>query len=73
MYNTYRKRSFTVAPRVIFDPPNSKHMLDYASFLKYNNWKDGCHFLLEDPYTDIPTMIRAKVVEYRMAQYMNQV
>ena len=73
MYNAYRKRSFSVAPRVVFNPADSRHMLDYAAFLKYNNWKNGCNFLLEDPYTDIPTMIRAKVVEYRMTQYMNQV
>lgn len=72
MYNPYRKRSFTVAPRIIFDASNHKHMLDYARFVKYNNWKTGCNYLLEDPHTDIPTMIRAKIVEYRLEQYMKQ-
>jgi hypothetical protein len=73
MYNSYRKPSFTVAVRVIFDASNHKHMLDYARFVKYNNWKNGCNYLLEDPYLDIPTMIRAKVVDYRLSQYMKDV
>lgn len=72
MFN-YRKLSFTIRARVIFDPSNRKHMLDYAAFIKYNNWKDGCNYLLEDPHTDIPTMIRTKVVDYHLNQYMKHV
>lgn len=73
MSNTYRKRAYAIPARVVFDPSNSKDMLDFAEFLKYNNWRHGCRFLLEDPYTDIPTMICAKVVGYRMTQYITQV
>ena len=53
----YSKRVIQEKPRVIFDPSNKKHLSDYASFLKYSNWKNGCRYLLEDPYMDIPTMI----------------
>ena len=73
MFNTYRKHSFTIPPRIVFDPANYQHMLDYAGFLKYNNWRNGCKFLLEDPYEDIPTMIRTKIVDYRIKQFIDQV
>lgn len=59
----YRAKSYYTKPRVIFDPSNHEHRLDYAMFLKYNGWRNGCPFLLEDPYEDIPTMINAKIAE----------
>ena len=61
MNNPYRKSVLAPKPRVVFDPSNRKHMLDFARFVKYNGWKDGCSYYLEDPYSDIPTMIRAKI------------
>jgi len=65
--NTYRKSAFAPKPRIAFDPKNRKHMLDFARFVKYNTWKDGCSYYLEDPYSDIPTMIRAKIADYVVA------
>jgi hypothetical protein len=65
--------SFTTEPRVRFDPSNHEHRLDYASFLKYNNWQGGCRFLLEDPYEDIPTMINAKITEHSLSPIMGLV
>lgn len=66
----YRKTVFSVNPRVIFDPSNYEHMRDYATFLKYNNWKNGCNYLLEDPYEDIPTMLNAKIVAHYLKPIM---
>jgi hypothetical protein len=60
----YRERAYVVRARVNFDPTNKQHRLDYAQFIKYNNWKDGCRYLLEEPYMDIPTMINDKLVNY---------
>jgi len=60
----YRKRVYSPVPRVIFNPANKQHRLDYAQFIKYNNWKTGCRYLLEEPYMDIPTMIHDKLVNY---------
>ena len=59
-------RNFTLKPklRVFFNPKDKKHVLEYANFLKNRGWKDGCPFFLEDPYTDIPTMIQSKISEY---------
>lgn len=71
--NPYNKRSYTLQPRVAFDPTNREHLLDYAEFLKYNNWIRGCKYLLEDPYSDIPTMIAAKVGEHFMRQFVDMV
>ena len=69
----YREKSYNVKPRVLFNPKNKSHMLDYAKFLKYNGWKDGCNYLLEEPYTDIPTMINAKIVATTLAPLVNRV
>jgi hypothetical protein len=59
----YRQRKVPVFTRVVFDPTNHEHRLDYAKFLKYNTWVNGCNYFLEDPYSDIPSMINAKIVE----------
>ena len=69
----YRKRVYIEKPRVLFDPSNKKHLVDYAKFLKYSNWKDGCNYLLEDPYMDIPTMINEKIVNHFLTEYMEKV
>lgn len=62
--NTYTK--FTLAPRerVKFNPENKEHVIIFAKFLKDNNWQSTCPFYLEDPYLDIPTMIRAKIADF---------
>jgi hypothetical protein len=65
----YRKTSFKTRERVIFDPSNESHLRDYARFLKTSNWKDGCNYLIEDPFHDVPTMVNAKLVEHFLAPY----
>lgn len=58
---------FTMAKqfeRVEFDPSNKEHLKDYAHFLETSNWKNGCRYLLEQPYCDIPTMINNKLVRH---------
>jgi hypothetical protein len=67
----YRVKTYNPKPRVIFDPNNHEHRLDYAAFLKYNGWRSGCPFLLEDPYEDIPTMINAKITENALKSLMS--
>lgn len=69
----YRVKTYNPKPRVRFDPTSHEHRLDYASFLKYNGWREGCPFLLEDPYEDIPTMINAKITENTLRPLMNLV
>lgn len=67
----YRVKRHNPRNRVIFDPASHEHRLDYASFLKYNGWKNGCPFLLEDPYEDIPTMVNAKMAAHSLASLMS--
>lgn len=69
----YRLKFYNPRPRVEFNASNHEHRLDYASFLKYNNWKGGCPFLLEDPYEDIPTMINAKITVEALRPLMSLV
>ena len=73
MISEYRR--FILAPRarVPFDPSNKSHMLDFAKFVKYNTWIGGCSYYLEDPYTDIPTMIKAKIADYTLSKLMEKV
>lgn len=66
----YRKSVLSVRPRVAFDPNNREHQLDFAEFLKYNNWRTGCRFMLEDPYEDIPSMIKDKLIAYYMSDML---
>ena len=73
MTTRYRKSSLIFKQRVQFNPANRKHMLDFAKFVKYNNWKDGCSYFLEDPYTDIPSMIQAKISEFTVSRYLGKV
>jgi hypothetical protein len=69
----YFKSAHALKQRVQFNPKNKKHMLDFAKFVKYNNWKDGCDFYLEDPFTDIPSMIRSKIADSTLSIYMEKV
>jgi hypothetical protein len=69
----YRKTTIVPRTRVAFDPSNPAHMLDFAKFVKYNGWKDGCSYLLEDPFTDIPSMIYSKIANYTLTKYMEKV
>lgn len=50
--------------RVYFDPTNDDHVQDYANFLKHSNWKQGCNYLLEQPFYDIPSMINSKLIRH---------
>jgi len=46
---------------------------DFARFVKYNSWREGCSYYLEDPYTDIPSMIRAKIADYTLSKLVEKV
>lgn len=69
----YRKSILVPKVRVVFDPKNRKHMLDFAKFVKYNTWGSGCSYYLEDPYSDIPTMIRVKIADAVVANLAEKV
>ena len=73
MTNVYRHSVLAPKERVQFDPRNRKHMVDFARFVKYNTWKDGCSYFLEDPFTDIPTMIRCKIADYTLSKLVEKV
>jgi hypothetical protein len=48
-------------------------MIDFARFVKYNSWTNGCSYFLEDPFTDIPTMIRAKIADHTLSKLVEKV
>lgn len=73
MTNIYKKSVLRPRTRVEFDPGNQQHMLDFARFLKYNNWSNGCGYFLEEPFADIPAMIAAKIAAHSVDRLMNKV
>ncbi len=62
-----------IKPRELFDPTNKKHIKEYALFLKTQRWKNNCPFYLEDPYTDIPAMINAKLAMHFLRKHVDSV
>lgn len=70
---TYKKSVLNIRSRVMFDPNNQEHMVAFADFVRYNNWKDGCPFYLEEPYADIPSMLYSKVAEYCVDRHIKVV
>lgn len=58
--------------RVHFDPSNKDHVEDYAKFLKNSNWTNGCSYLLEQPFHDIPTMINNKLIKHFLSPYLKK-
>jgi len=53
----------TTKPRVVFDINDNKHMNIVTKYLKNNAWgKEGCPFVLEEPWLSIPDMIKDKIV-----------
>lgn len=59
-----------VQPKIYFDAGNKKHLIAYAKFLKSTTWEDGCKFILEFPFSDIPTMINYKITERALDKYL---
>lgn len=49
---------------VKFDPNNVEHVKAFQYFITKNNWKEGCPFELEQPYLDVPTMIKDKITRH---------
>ena len=75
MTTSYRASSLRnfIKPREIFDPTNKQHVKEYALFLKMQQWKNNCPFFLEDPYTDIPTTINAKLAMHFLRKFVDDV
>lgn len=47
---------------VTFDPKNPQHRASYATYLKTKTLRP--QFELEHPYTDVLTMVQAKLAKY---------
>ena len=45
-----------------FDPKNKKDIELFRMFLTENKWKEPCPFILEEPHTVIPEMLKDKYI-----------
>ena len=46
----------------LFDPKNKKDIELFKMFLTENKWNGPCPFLLEEPHTVIPEMLKDKYI-----------
>lgn len=58
----------TVRPREAFNPANKKHLIEFKFFMENNTWQNGCPFLLEEPYLEIPAMCKDKYVKHKLSK-----
>ena len=53
-------------PKYLFDPRNKYHINLFKYFIYENRWGAPCPFLLEEPYLDIPTMLKDKYIKSQL-------
>jgi hypothetical protein len=58
---------FTMRRRY-FNPAKKQDLLDLKYFKENGKWKDGCPFILEEPYLEIPAMCEAKYSSYMLSK-----
>lgn len=65
-------RFVMVRDKVRFDPLNEDHIRDYAFFKKNSTWQNGCKYILEQPFFNIPSMIDSKLLEHFLKPYVRK-
>lgn len=60
---------FSDPTKRIFDPNNRDDLLEFKYFNKHNHWKNGCPFILQWPWVDVPSMCRALISNH----YLNTI
>jgi hypothetical protein len=53
-------------PKYLFDPKNKNHVNMLKRFLSEYKWGCPCPFLLEEPYLDIPAMMKDKYIKNQL-------
>jgi len=59
--------TFSENRRRRFDSTKKADLAELAYFRKHNQWKNGCPFYLEWPYTDIVSMCLLKYTDRMLA------
>jgi len=49
--------------KYLFDPKNHYHLKLFKYFLNEKKWGAPCPFLLEEPYLNIPDMLKDKYIK----------
>jgi hypothetical protein len=50
----------------IFDPKNKKDVELFKTFLSENKWGGPCPFFLEEPYLNIPDMLKDRYIRSQL-------
>lgn len=57
----------------IFDPNRTEDYMSAKTFFQTTSWKHepfGCPFLLEKPHISIPTLLKAKLLNFLFENYI---
>jgi hypothetical protein len=54
--------------RRYFDPSKKQDLRDFKYFKENGKWLNGCPFILEEPYLEIPAMCEAKFSSYMLSK-----
>ena len=57
---------FKMYGRRTFNPSNKSDLKLVKSYLHNSRWDNGCPFILEWPYLDIPSMIKDKITTHTL-------
>jgi hypothetical protein len=68
-----KKSTLTPQEKVEFDPQNKDHLKDYAYFVKHRNWKNGCRYVIEEPFETLPSMINHKIAMTKLKTLLKKV
>ena len=52
--------------KFLFDPKNEYHVTLFKYFLNENRWGSPCPFLLEEPWLNIPDMLKDKYIKSQL-------
>lgn len=68
-----KKSTLTPQEKILFDPKNKEHLTDYAYFVKHRNWKNGCRYIIEEPFETLPSMINHKITMNKLNAILKKV
>jgi hypothetical protein len=55
-----------------FDPGNYMHLIYYSSYVRNKGWRElgECPFILEEPFSNIVSMINHKIAVHAIKKYI---
>lgn len=55
----------------VFNAHAKEDLIEFGHFLTHTTWKTNCPFVLQDPYTNVPDMIRSQIIAAHISNLIN--